>query len=1107
MEIYIKMVWYYLFIFSTFHEVNAKCTAVISEINGEKPKNVYSGTFIELEFYCSSPKEVARTSGYKIIIINGKEKQPDVELYANLEEFTGAERRFFTIGEDGTANTNMNFSHSKIFYRSKNTPTCQTTLFISGTSHVLVPFGAILLYAIDRDASRLDNKLRHVSSKAVKIDDELKDLIQKNIKDMIVYGSKGALNKCAFFENLYAPLKNEKFYMLRDINTGETSDSSLGLCSDQIVPYQFNKFKVGKPTPGNENDCSGSQYFLEEKFAQTFEDNPNQVHSNEGNVQEIVINDYEVDNIEQSVCYASGSQTHLIEAADDDTIERITNEEYDKGSICDSPANIGEDLMDMNANVGHVETLFVDDDTVNEPARKKMRKIVTSETDFETTKYFKSEWIEFIRENLGDKFHVKWFDSNPQWKTWLTITPNYDDPSKTKFHCRICKENFDNLGFRQQMKSTFASDNGFVLGNVKHKNREAFEIHIDGRSDKDRGRTDDTIPRCSIHQTIIDNLIKSKNQRLKNQVEELDAEINNPQSHNPKFAATANMFRLVYTEALLNIPLHNHIKMVELLKVSNVAMGTHHYERRSATRMLMLISETFHSKFLRHVLESNYPLSLILDATTDAAGKHFVIVYLRSLEADKAEGKITQVRPVLYFYKLLEFGLEETSQAYLDLLKSSFEETAEREINFEQVFKSRLIAFGSDGASVMIGKNNGLIVKLKEYLGRPILSVHCLAHRLHLATGRAWKDNEQFKKFEKIINNVYVFYNNRGHKRKAHLRATASILEVQHYEFNQVFPVRWIASELEAVSRVNKSYSLLLHDLEQIKSDADFNAKTQQEAEILYNSLKNKNFLVFMRFIIDILRLFTKLSTKLQSQYGVIIDKTELFETFRHSLSERKTRVAVEELMLYESALCQETLFEMKDTCGNNEKFEISEIVTFENHLLGNTDHFVPISTLREEFIDALLNEVDKYFAISEFKDYKAFEPKNLPTNVLSVPTHTSVTSIGKLLRQFNLPLSATEEWVSVLSAIVDSDSFVRLRKTNPQAFYSHFLADEKIPWQPDVRKFIESLLVVPIGSADAERGFSILKHIRYDRRSRLGKFCIKKEFKLNRWKRMKSFR
>ena len=100
------------------------------------------------------------------------------------------------------------------------------------------------------------------------------------------------------------------------------------------------------------------------------------MHSNEGNVQEIVINDYGVDNIEQSVCYASGSQTHLIEAADDDTIERITNEEYDKGSICDSPANIGEDLMDMNANVGHVETLFVDDDTVNEPARKKCGKLL-----------------------------------------------------------------------------------------------------------------------------------------------------------------------------------------------------------------------------------------------------------------------------------------------------------------------------------------------------------------------------------------------------------------------------------------------------------------------------------------------------------------------------------------------------------------------------------------------------------------------------------------------------------------------------------------------------------------------------------------------------------
>lgn len=96
-------------------EVCSKCTAIISEINGDKPPtNSFSGVFIELEFSCSS-KETPRANGYKIIIINGKQKQPELELYANLQEFAVTNRRFYTIGEDGTHNTNMNFSNNQIF--------------------------------------------------------------------------------------------------------------------------------------------------------------------------------------------------------------------------------------------------------------------------------------------------------------------------------------------------------------------------------------------------------------------------------------------------------------------------------------------------------------------------------------------------------------------------------------------------------------------------------------------------------------------------------------------------------------------------------------------------------------------------------------------------------------------------------------------------------------------------------------------------------------------------------------------------------------------------------------------------------------------------------
>ena len=40
---------------------------------------------------------------------------------------------------------------------------------------------------------------------------------------------------------------------------------------------------------------------------------------------------------------------------------------------------------------------------------------------------------------------------------------------------------------------------------------------------------------------------------------------------------------------------------------------------------------------------------------------------------------------------------------------------------------------GSDGASVMIGKNNGVAARLKRNANSKILNIHCICHRLALA--------------------------------------------------------------------------------------------------------------------------------------------------------------------------------------------------------------------------------------------------------------------------------------------------------------------------------------------------------------------------------------
>lgn len=84
----------------------------------------------------------------------------------------------------------------------------------------------------------------------------------------------------------------------------------------------------------------------------------------------------------------------------------------------------------------------------------------------------------------------------------------------------------------------------------------------------------------------------------------------------------------------------------------------------------------------------------------------------------------------------------------------------------------------------MMGDKGGLITIIREeFAEKPIIGVHCMAHRLHLAIHKSFDSTEYFSKFDKFMNKLYGFYNSNGHKRKAHLRQMAKYLHEKFYEF------------------------------------------------------------------------------------------------------------------------------------------------------------------------------------------------------------------------------------------------------------------------------------------------------------------------------------
>jgi hypothetical protein len=69
----------------------------------------------------------------------------------------------------------------------------------------------------------------------------------------------------------------------------------------------------------------------------------------------------------------------------------------------------------------------------------------------------------------------------------------------------------------------------------------------------------------------------------------------------------------------------------------------------------------------------------------------------------------------------------------------------------------KMCALGSDGAKVMVGRQNGVAAQLRRRVPH-LVNNHCVAHRLALAVGQAAKGVPYLQKFKDIIGDLHRFY-------------------------------------------------------------------------------------------------------------------------------------------------------------------------------------------------------------------------------------------------------------------------------------------------------------------------------------------------------------
>lgn len=354
------------------------CRVFINELNTGSPGIVQNQDFIELFVYCSRPSKKNKKSlqGYKLIGISAGSGASDkmlIDLVVILWNSQWNKDMFFTVGTPQVQNADITTDSSFVLYRNKfrGTASNNQQFMWTGSRHL---HAIALLY---KQSNNFPEIFINAKNPYMMVTDEIKDLIKNNLVDLVVYGRRAPYDNCALFSDLYDEYTTD--YVLREFdNTAQQQDRTLNRCTDNYIKaFVPNHFKLGLPTPGAANDCTGTNFMLESHLTNISD--PLQQYPFDSDDVESNLNSLMSD--ESSQCTTSfDSSTYAEASTSAASIETAIDEENSlaQSDSCSSihlganDGNIAEELDISNSRKRRLSDTFD----------------YAMELEWETTKYF-----------------------------------------------------------------------------------------------------------------------------------------------------------------------------------------------------------------------------------------------------------------------------------------------------------------------------------------------------------------------------------------------------------------------------------------------------------------------------------------------------------------------------------------------------------------------------------------------------------------------------------------------------------------------------------------------------------------------------------------------
>lgn len=202
------------------------------------------------------------------------------------------------------------------------------------------------------------------------------------------------------------------------------------------------------------------------------------------------------------------------------------------------------------------------------------------------------------------------------------------------------------------------------------------------------------------------------------------------------------------------------------------------------------------------------------------------------------------------------------------------------------------IAFVSDGASVMLGRNSGVA---KQLCGKypHLFTWHCMNHRLELAVADAVRDVGNVFHFKAFLDSLYSLYS-QSRKSNRELRESSLELGTQILKIGRILDTRWVASSYRTVKAVWLSFPALAHHFKVASEDNLRDGVERKKYEGLLARLSSVEFISDLGLMYDVLFELSTLSQELQNRSMtlprslVLIKRTiRVLQTFKSQPGER----------------------------------------------------------------------------------------------------------------------------------------------------------------------------------------------------------------------------